>query len=175
MNTMFLLAGTKLNLIACLDSLWVPLCPINYCSLSVLGGNHLWSEGCSFLIEMFCGIYRRKYFGVNLHILGIQSDQSCIISLPSTMIIFRTMWNWNMIRDLLIRSQLILWPTNLWLLHSCQLLTSICFNLLVFSTWNWRGYNIRYQYSGTSGPALVLIHGFGANRSTLLQSHFSTI
>ncbi|XP_057773331.1 uncharacterized protein LOC130992632 isoform X2 [Salvia miltiorrhiza] len=30
-------------------------------------------------------------------------------------------------------------------------------------TWNWRGYSIRYQYSGTSGPALVLIHGFGAN------------
>ncbi|PON64144.1 Alpha/beta hydrolase fold [Parasponia andersonii] len=29
--------------------------------------------------------------------------------------------------------------------------------------WNWRGYSIRYQYSGTSGPALVLIHGFGAN------------
>ncbi|XP_047980958.1 uncharacterized hydrolase YugF [Salvia hispanica] len=31
------------------------------------------------------------------------------------------------------------------------------------STWNWRGYSIRYQYSGTTGPALVLIHGFGAN------------
>ncbi|PON98058.1 Alpha/beta hydrolase fold [Trema orientale] len=30
-------------------------------------------------------------------------------------------------------------------------------------TWNWRGYSIRYQYSGTIGPALVLIHGFGAN------------
>ncbi|KAG6630152.1 uncharacterized hydrolase YugF isoform X1 [Carya illinoinensis] len=29
--------------------------------------------------------------------------------------------------------------------------------------WNWRGYSIRYQYSGNSGPALVLIHGFGAN------------
>ncbi|KAM3384729.1 hypothetical protein ACQJBY_009004 [Aegilops geniculata] len=32
------------------------------------------------------------------------------------------------------------------------------------STWNWKGYNIRYQCAGTSGPALVLIHGFGANR-----------
>ncbi|VAH44455.1 unnamed protein product [Triticum turgidum subsp. durum] len=32
------------------------------------------------------------------------------------------------------------------------------------SIWNWKGYNIRYQYAGTSGPALVLIHGFGANR-----------
>ncbi|CAL5061998.1 unnamed protein product [Urochloa decumbens] len=30
-------------------------------------------------------------------------------------------------------------------------------------TWKWRGYNIRYQHAGTSGPALVLIHGFGAN------------
>ncbi|KAE8036940.1 hypothetical protein FH972_009571 [Carpinus fangiana] len=29
--------------------------------------------------------------------------------------------------------------------------------------WNWRGYSIRYQYSGNGGPALVLIHGFGAN------------
>ncbi|GMY16114.1 pheophytinase, chloroplastic [Fagus crenata] len=29
--------------------------------------------------------------------------------------------------------------------------------------WNWRGYSIRYQYSGNSGPALILIHGFGAN------------
>ncbi|CAK9207462.1 unnamed protein product [Sphagnum jensenii] len=30
-------------------------------------------------------------------------------------------------------------------------------------TWNWHGYNIRYQTAGKSGPALVLIHGFGAN------------
>ncbi|CAA6659080.1 unnamed protein product [Spirodela intermedia] len=30
-------------------------------------------------------------------------------------------------------------------------------------TWNWRGYNIRYQFAGDTGPALVLIHGFGAN------------
>ncbi|KAF8041113.1 hypothetical protein BT93_B3131 [Corymbia citriodora subsp. variegata] len=29
--------------------------------------------------------------------------------------------------------------------------------------WNWRGYSIRYQCCGDSGPALVLIHGFGAN------------
>ncbi|KAG6535104.1 hypothetical protein ZIOFF_000058 [Zingiber officinale] len=32
-------------------------------------------------------------------------------------------------------------------------------------SWNWRGYRIRYQSSGNTGPALVLIHGFGANRS----------
>ncbi|PKA62827.1 putative esterase D14L [Apostasia shenzhenica] len=31
------------------------------------------------------------------------------------------------------------------------------------SMWNWRGYSIRYQYAGNNGPALVLIHGFGAN------------
>ncbi|CAN8300734.1 unnamed protein product [Cochlearia groenlandica] len=30
-------------------------------------------------------------------------------------------------------------------------------------TWKWRGYSIRYQCAGTSGPALVLVHGFGAN------------
>ncbi|KAF3777426.1 Uncharacterized protein EJ110_NYTH45810 [Nymphaea thermarum] len=29
--------------------------------------------------------------------------------------------------------------------------------------WKWRGYKIRYQFAGHSGPALVLIHGFGAN------------
>ncbi|KAM0998673.1 hypothetical protein EV1_005588 [Malus domestica] len=31
------------------------------------------------------------------------------------------------------------------------------------SIWNWRSYSIRYQHAGNSGPALVLIHGFGAN------------
>ncbi|GFP94197.1 pheophytinase chloroplastic [Phtheirospermum japonicum] len=46
------------------------------------------------------------------------------------------------------------------------------------STWKWRGYSIRYQYSGSSGPALVLVHGFGANSDhwrknlpVLAQSH----
>ncbi|XP_021728804.1 uncharacterized protein LOC110695886 isoform X1 [Chenopodium quinoa] len=33
--------------------------------------------------------------------------------------------------------------------HSCQ--------------WKWRGYSIRYQRCGDTGPALVLVHGFGAN------------
>ncbi|KAG9451396.1 hypothetical protein H6P81_011361 [Aristolochia fimbriata] len=30
-------------------------------------------------------------------------------------------------------------------------------------TWNWRGYRVRYQCAGSEGPALVLVHGFGAN------------
>jgi pimeloyl-ACP methyl ester carboxylesterase len=30
-------------------------------------------------------------------------------------------------------------------------------------SWQWHGYRIRYQSSGTHGPALVLIHGFGAS------------
>ncbi|XP_010673479.1 uncharacterized protein LOC104889848 isoform X2 [Beta vulgaris subsp. vulgaris] len=29
--------------------------------------------------------------------------------------------------------------------------------------WKWRGYSIRYQCCGNTGPALLLIHGFGAN------------
>ena len=29
--------------------------------------------------------------------------------------------------------------------------------------WKWREYDIRYQCAGDSGPAVVLIHGFGAN------------
>lgn len=51
----------------------------------------------------------------------------------------------------------------------------LCFNgnTLCCSMWNWKGYSIRHQYSGNSGPALVLVHGFGANRSTLLTFCFS--
>ncbi|KAL2332585.1 hypothetical protein Fmac_013798 [Flemingia macrophylla] len=44
--------------------------------------------------------------------------------------------------------------------------------------WNWRGYSIRYQHAGNNGPALLLVHGFGANSdhwrnniSVLAQSH----
>ena len=44
------------------------------------------------------------------------------------------------------------------------LIVDCCLSSSACSTWKWRGYNIRYQYAGTSGPALVLIHGFGANR-----------
>lgn len=36
--------------------------------------------------------------------------------------------------------------------------------MLSCSMWNWRGYRIRYQFAGNSGPALLLVHGFGANR-----------
>lgn len=35
--------------------------------------------------------------------------------------------------------------------------------------WKWRDYNIRYQRAGDTGPALVLIHGFGANWYRILQ------
>lgn len=31
------------------------------------------------------------------------------------------------------------------------------------SIWIWRDYSIRYQSCGDTGPALVLVHGFGAN------------
>ncbi|KAJ7980580.1 Alpha/beta hydrolase fold [Quillaja saponaria] len=39
----------------------------------------------------------------------------------------------------------------------------ISFVFILCSMWNWRGYSIRYQYGGNNGPALVLVHGFGAN------------
>jgi len=29
--------------------------------------------------------------------------------------------------------------------------------------WEWEGHTIRYQQSGTEGPAMVLVHGFGGN------------
>jgi pimeloyl-ACP methyl ester carboxylesterase len=29
--------------------------------------------------------------------------------------------------------------------------------------WHWRGHAIRYQWAGESGPAVVLVHGFGAS------------
>lgn len=31
------------------------------------------------------------------------------------------------------------------------------------ATWHWQGFAIRYQTSGTEGPAVILIHGFGAS------------
>ena len=33
----------------------------------------------------------------------------------------------------------------------------------VAKTWNWQGYPISYQSAGETGPAAVLIHGFGAS------------
>ncbi|MFQ4142716.1 alpha/beta fold hydrolase [Chlorogloeopsis sp. ULAP02] len=30
-------------------------------------------------------------------------------------------------------------------------------------TWNWRGFSICYQSQGSTGPAIVLVHGFGAS------------
>jgi pimeloyl-ACP methyl ester carboxylesterase len=29
--------------------------------------------------------------------------------------------------------------------------------------WTWQGLPIRYQTAGTEGPALLLVHGFGAS------------
>ena len=29
--------------------------------------------------------------------------------------------------------------------------------------WEWEGHTIRYQMSGTEGPAMILVHGFGGN------------
>ena len=44
--------------------------------------------------------------------------------------------------------------------------------------WSWRNQSIRYQQAGDRGPALVLIHGFGAssdhwrkNLDTLAHTH----
>ncbi len=35
--------------------------------------------------------------------------------------------------------------------------------VLTDTTWSWRGFPIRYQQAGSTGPAVVLIHGFGAS------------
>lgn len=32
-----------------------------------------------------------------------------------------------------------------------------------YQTWQWRGFNIGYQTCGKNGPAIILVHGFGAN------------
>ncbi|MBO0351224.1 alpha/beta fold hydrolase [Phormidium pseudopriestleyi FRX01] len=34
---------------------------------------------------------------------------------------------------------------------------------LPFQTWTWRGFPICYQQQGEAGPAVVLVHGFGAS------------
>lgn len=45
-------------------------------------------------------------------------------------------------------------------------------------TWIWRGFSIRYQQAGPSGPVVILVHGFGAssdhwrkNIPVLAQAH----
>lgn len=30
-------------------------------------------------------------------------------------------------------------------------------------TWNWQGFPIHYQFAGTQGPSVILVHGFGAS------------
>lgn len=46
------------------------------------------------------------------------------------------------------------------------------------ATWEWQGFSIQYQSAGTNGPAVILIHGFGAssghwrkNIAELAQDH----
>ncbi|KAG4919981.1 hypothetical protein JHK86_048794 [Glycine max] len=63
-------------------------------------------------------------------------------------------------------------------LNSAEVQVQTCLQALYCSVWDWRGYSIRYQHSGNIGPALVLVHGFGANSdhwrnniSVLAQSH----
>jgi pimeloyl-ACP methyl ester carboxylesterase len=34
---------------------------------------------------------------------------------------------------------------------------------LDYKTWLWKGFSIAYQSEGTEGPAIVLVHGFGAS------------
>nr|TKS01623.1 hypothetical protein D5086_0000171070 [Populus alba] len=41
---------------------------------------------------------------------------------------------------------------------------------LIIAVWNRKGYSIRYQNAGNSGPALVLAHSFGTNRTLPLSS-----
>ncbi|VVB17062.1 unnamed protein product [Arabis nemorensis] len=70
-------------------------------------------------------------------------------------------------RVLLSRTKLLVpkidWSEKMVILKSYKFepckIPSSCFLV----TWNWKGYSIRYQCAGTSGPALVLVHGFGAN------------
>ncbi|NJN85263.1 MAG: alpha/beta fold hydrolase [Leptolyngbyaceae cyanobacterium SL_7_1] len=42
-------------------------------------------------------------------------------------------------------------------------MTSTSLHPVHVHTWDWNGYSIRYQQAGTSGAAIVLIHGFGAS------------
>jgi pimeloyl-ACP methyl ester carboxylesterase len=42
-------------------------------------------------------------------------------------------------------------------------MTTIQFDPTFVKTWQWRGHNIAYQCCGESGPAVVMVHGFGAS------------
>lgn len=42
-------------------------------------------------------------------------------------------------------------------------MTAIELPAVLTHRWEWRGYGVRYQTAGRSGPAVILIHGFGAS------------
>lgn len=42
-------------------------------------------------------------------------------------------------------------------------MTTIQLDLTSVQTWQWRGHNIAYQVCGETGPAVVMVHGFGAS------------
>ncbi len=41
-------------------------------------------------------------------------------------------------------------------------MTSTVTSAIAYQTWTWRGFEIGYQTQGTTGPNVVLVHGFGA-------------
>lgn len=42
-------------------------------------------------------------------------------------------------------------------------MTTIPLDPTTAKTWQWRGHNITYQHYGDTGPAVVMVHGFGAS------------
>ena len=49
------------------------------------------------------------------------------------------------------------------LMHSRQHPMRVATHPRLCRFWEWKGHKIRYQRSGDSGPAVLLVHGFGGN------------